>query len=428
MEQIHVPSEIGALRKVLVHSPDEGIDRISPRRASELLFDDIVYLPAMQEEHRIFTEVLSAFVGRENVLEVEDIVRGALDNSEEGKQEVLDMVVAFEELPKIFREELDAMDHQDLARVLITGYYPENDTYYFDPIPNFIFTRDIAAVVNNHIVISKAAKEARFRENLLTRFSIWHHPMFNSMKSAGNIVNLNITEDFPPSRAGEVISVEGGDMMTLNSRYFIVGCSERSTMHAFHSLKKVLFDRDVIDNVVMVKVPQDRAYMHIDTIFTHVNEDHMVAYKPIVVDGLSSYVEVYTKQGSLRKYSSIHDFVHSEINPEMEFIPAGNGVSPYQEREQWTDACNLLALKPGVALTYERNVHTALALRDRGYQFLSAEEFLQSCQSDKDFPANLTETIITLPAAELSRARGGAHCMSCPILREGFVQTLSVGR
>jgi arginine deiminase len=334
------------------------------------------------------------------------------------------MVVAFEELPKVYRAEFDAMDHQTLARVLITGYYKENDTYYFDPIPNFIFTRDIAAVVNDHIVVSKAAKEARFRENLLTRFSIWHHPIFDAMKADGKIVNLNITEDFPPSRTGEVISVEGGDMMMLNSNYFIVGCSERSTMHAFHSLKKVLFDREVVDNVVMVKVPQDRAFMHIDTIFTHVNEDHMVAYKPIVVDGLSSYVEVYTKQGSMRKYSSIQDFVHAEINPEMEFIPAGNGVSPYQEREQWTDACNLLALRPGVAMTYERNLHTAQALKDRGYQLLPASEFLESCKGNQEFADGLSDTIITLPSAELSRARGGAHCMSCPLVREDFVQRL----
>jgi arginine deiminase len=174
----------------------------------------------------------------------------------------------------------------------------------------------------------------------------------------------------------------------------------------------------------MVKIPQDRAFMHIDTIFTHINEDHTVAFKPIVNDGLSSYVEVYTKQGSLRKYSTIDGFIHAEINPEMEFIPSGGGESPYQEREQWTDACNLLAVRPGVALAYDRNVHTAKSLKERGYQTLHATDFLASCKSQPDFVKTLENTIIMLPSAELSRARGGAHCMSCPIVREGFEQKL----
>lgn len=424
MNPIHVPSEIGRLHQVIVHAPDEGIARISPRRAGELLFDDIVYLPQMETEHKVFEDVLTRFVGKEGVLEVEDLIRGALDNSEEGKKEVLDMVVQFEELPKAYRTELDAMDHATLAHVLITGYHKESDTIYFDPIPNFIFTRDIAVTVNDHVIVTKAAKEARFRENLLTRFSFWHHPLFDEMKEAGRIINLNLTDQFPPSRSGEVVSVEGGDMMILNPQYFLVGCSERSTMHAFHSLRQVLFDKGVVDNVVMIKIPQDRAFMHIDTIFTHIHEDHMVAYKPIVTDGLSSYVEVYTRQGSLRRYSSIQDFILAEVNPEMEFIPAGRGVSPYQEREQWTDACNLLAMKPGVALAYDRNVQTAGALETFGYRILSAQDFLDACAADAGYAAAIRNTIITLPSAELSRARGGSHCMSCPIRREGFVQTL----
>ena len=143
----------------------------------------------------------------------------------------------------------------------------------------------------------------------------------------------------------------------------------------------------------------------------------MLAYKPIAYDGLSSYVTVYSKNGLRRKYPSIRDFMISEINSDMEFIYSGGGESPYQEREQWTDACNLLAIRPGVAISYDRNVYTEKSLEKVGYKILSAPEFLKQCKKDPQTAERLKNTIISLPSGELSRARGGSHCMSCPIIR-----------
>lgn len=416
-DHIHVPSEIGALQRVIVHRPDTGIARISPRHAGELLFDDIVHLPRMQEEHDIFTSVLAAFLGRENVLEIRDLVLASLQADPEAKGHLMDYIASFEELPKDYVAELLAMDDERLTNVLISGQDTVTDFIYFDPVPNLIFTRDIAVVVNDHIIITKAAKEARYRENLLSRFVFWYHPAFQHLKEQKRLINLNDVDLFPPSRAGERISIEGGDLMLLNNRYLLIGCSERSTTHAFHSLKKVLFERDVIEHVAMVVIPRERAYMHIDTIFTHIDHHTIVAYKPIVVDGLSSYVEVYDKDGCQRNYSSISDFMSNEISSQMTYILSGNGQSPYQEREQWTDGCNLVALRPGVALTYDRNPHTEQAFEAAGYEVLRAEDFLARAKTDPAYVRELTNTIITLPSNELSRARGGSHCMTCPILR-----------
>ena len=417
MPNVFVSSEIDPLRKVLVHAPDAGISRISPKRADELLFDDIVYLPEMQLEHRAFIDVLNTFVGEENCLEAEDLIREALEASAEGRTNILNLISAFEELPTAFRADLDALNNAELAETLITGYIESIDTILFDPIPNFIFTRDIAVVVNDHVIITKAAKEARHRENLLARFIFWRHPMFDDMKQSGKIINLNTVDDFPPSRKGEKVSVEGGDMMILNEQYFLVGVSERSTEHAFHSLKKVLFDKGVISHIVMVKVPSDRSYMHIDTLCTQIHHDHMLAFKPIVVEGLSSYVEVHQRNGTMRKYSSIKEFILAEVNPNMKFVLSGGGTSPYQEREQWTDACNLLAVKPGVAIAYGRNTLTAKALEQEGYHIMTAVDYLEKCRIDTGYAETVENTIITLSSNELSRARGGSHCMSCPILR-----------
>ncbi len=161
-------------------------------------------------------------------------------------------------------------------------------------------------------------------------------------------------------------------------------------------------------------------YKIVDTVFTQVDADHMVAYKPIVVDGMSSYVEVYDKDGCVREYSSISEFIKQEINGKMEFILSGNGISPYQEREQWTDGCNLVAIRPGVALTYDRNPKTELAFRDYGYTIIHARQLLLDFESGKLKPEDIKNTIITLPSNELSRARGGSHCMTCPIERESL--------
>jgi len=416
--KIKVSSEIGELEKVIVHAPDEGVSRVLPKRSEELLFDDIIHLPKAREEHKIFTDVLSAFIGKDNVLETEQLLFESLVANASLKEEMIEMIVDYEELPKSVISLLHQVSDQELTKILITGYFKSDDYILFDPIPNFVFTRDIAVTLNDHLVITKAAKEARFRENFLTRFIMHAHPLFEDLNSNGKILNMNLVDEFPPSRRGELISIEGGDLMILNEDYLLIGCSERTNAHTIAVLRDSLFKKGVIKNVVQVNIPNDRSYMHIDTIFTQIHKKHFVAYKPIIIDGLSSYVEVYRSNGKTAIYHSLKDFILAEIDKETQFILSGNGVTPYQEREQWTDGCNLVAIKPGVALTYDRNPHTEEAFKQHGYNILTANELLKGVNSGNLQPANLENTIITLPSNELSRARGGSHCMTCPIARK----------
>jgi arginine deiminase len=412
---ILVDTEINDLQKVIIHSPDSGIQRITPKRAEELLFDDIVYLPKMIEEHDTFRQILEAFLGQDNVLEIQDLLLQALDHRADLKEEILKSIIEFEELPATTISVLSQLTNEVLAEVLVTGYLRKDDHILFDPIPNFIFTRDIAVTVKDHIIITKANKEARQRENFLTRFVFIAHPLFKEQQD--KLINLNNVDLFPPSRKGERVSIEGGDIMMIEKDYLLVGCSERTTLHAFNSIKNYLLEHNIVKHVVQINIPPDRSFMHIDTLFTRIDQDEIVCYKPIIYDGLGSNVLVYNKDGLKDSHASVKDFFLKEINPNMKFIYSGMGETPFQEREQWTDGCNLVAVRPGIGITYDRNIMTAKAFEKAGYQILHAEELLRNQKDDQQFVHNLKKTIIAIPSGELSRARGGSHCMTCPIQR-----------
>ena len=420
LDMVNVNSEIGLLQKVLIHKPDSGIARISPKRAEELLFDDIVHLPKMQEEHDLFSTVLKILIGENNVIEVQDLIKEALDANVSLREQCISEAVDGEELPASVKEKLLSLDNTMLANVLITGYLSDDDHYIFDPIPNFIFTRDIAVSVKDHIIIMKAAKEARHRENLLTRFIFLAHPLFAEVRENKRIINLNDIESFPPSKVGEKVSIEGGDVMMLADDFLLIGCSERTTEHAIHSLKEKVFEKGLVNNVVQINIPNDRSCMHIDTLFTRISERDVVCYKPTIFDGKSSNVIVHRKDGNEEVYSSVREFFWAEVNRDTQFIFAGDGVSPYQEREQWTDGCNLVAIRPGIALTYDRNPLTEKAFLKNGYSIIHARDFVEGVAKGDIDPNGISNTIITLDSSELSRARGGSHCMTCPIQRQSI--------
>ena len=414
-KKIFVSSEIGQLKRVIVHRPDVGINRLTPKRFEELLFDDIVHLEEMQKEHDIFTQVLAAFLGEGNVIEIENVLEQTLAFGD--RERMIDKLMVFEELPTSYKKLLLDLDNIKLADALISGAIPDQDLVLFDPIPNFIFTRDIAVTINDHLIVTKAAKEARSRENFITRFIFREHKVFQKMYQEGKLIDLNDLEQFPPSRKGQKVSIEGGDCMIINQDYFLIGRSERTSEHGVNLLKNSLLEKGVVKNVVKVTIPAERSFMHIDTIFTRISEDHLVSYKPIVVDGLSSYVDVFRADGTTAHYPSIKEFFLAEINPNMKFILVGDGESPYQEREQWTDGGNLVALKPGVGITYDRNIVTNKAFEKFGYTVIKAADLLAQFKANTLRPEDVKKTIIVIPSHELSRARGGSHCMTCPIER-----------
>ncbi len=408
MINARVSSEVGPLKRVIVHRPDDGIEMVTPKLAETFLYDDIVFLPRMREEHDLFTEVLGAFLGDE-VYDTQELLLEVLTNSAEATEKLLDYVIEDEECDDATQKVLKDMNVTDLVYTLFTGINRKTGKLIFNPLPNYVFTRDIGVVINDHILVCQASREARTRENILTRCIVYYHPLFKEMAQYDRILDL--------TKEAENITLEGGDVMVIDKHTLFIGCSERTTSEAIELLTGRLFDKGIVKRVVKIDIPNERASMHIDTLFTQISEREMVVFEPFLLKPGRSTFTVY--EGSLSKTNEFQtlDALMKHLGKDMKFIKCGNGINPYDEREQWTDGCNLVAVKDGVAIAYGRNEHTSIALENAGYNVVDAETFMLAYDNNILDPDAVEKMIISIPATELSRARGGPHCMTMPVLR-----------
>ena len=333
----------------------------------------------------------------------------------------------------------------NLKPLLITGI-AENGEMFFPPVPNLIFTRDIGIVINDHILLNKPARIARSRESLLAKYIFFNHPLFEELK--GKIIEIEEDEEHfllpEEEQESRIDTLEGGDVMMVAPSHLLIGISERTSVEAARQVIRKLFQKDIVQKVTLVKIPAKRDYMHIDTIFTQIKRNVWVllgslgrtneqAKKDFIWDELGQrpiheellIKQFYKEDGEVkyRNFDNLEDLLRyiseKDLKSEepVQFVYSGNNVFPYGAREQWTDSCNLLVLKEGVAVGYDRNDHTSEAFRQAGFQTIAVKELLVQFELGNLSPDTLENTIILLPSAELSRARGGSHCMSLPLLR-----------
>ena len=473
--KISVTSEIGTLRRLLVHSPDSGLGKVVPSKAQDWLFEDIVHLDTIRrKEYDYYTKLLLYFLdpakikGRlseidnkknrrnffkpdnekffrsENVIELQWLLADIL-RDREIKLKLVAAVCAIENCSYTIQNDLSNLTPEQLAKVFISGAINE-EKMIFPPIPNFIFTRDMGIVINDYILLNKPAKKARTREAMLMKYIFFNHPLFSGYKD--KILEISDSPHhflIPRETDEKKLTLEGGDVMVITRDHVLIGVSERTTMEAAHQVSKLLFGKNIIKKITVIKIPKRRDYMHIDTIFTQIKRNVWVMLgsfsrkriKMEDADPVEKALDMERKDEKIKiiqfKKKNIDDPVYFDSLEELlrdisendfdcgekvKFIYSGNNEFPFDAREQWTDSCNLLAIKEGVVLGYDRNDKTVEAFRENGFEIIEAEELLHQLESNKVDTAKISDTMILIPSAELSRARGGFHCMSLPILRD----------
>jgi len=472
--KIDVTSEIGTLRTLLIHSPDSGLGKVVPSKAQDWLFEDIVHLDTMRRnEYDYYVKLLLYFLDPDkikgklqqiesdyereffkpdhtnfhasnNVIEIQTLLADILQQPDIRKKLVAS-VCAIESCNYRLQQQLIDTDPVELAKIFISGSL-NDDEMIFAPIPNLIFSRDLGIAINNHMLLNKPAKKARFRETLLMRYIFFNHPMFAAYQN--NILEIPETAQHflrPGEDNQEKTTLEGGDVMMVSPQHLLIGCSERTSISGANEAIKLLFDNDVVKKVTIVKIPHKRDYMHIDTVFTQVKRNTWVLLRSLAVaeapleeqEPMSWFADKKSKDKTeivqFRKdkkpkvFNCLEDLLSSISEKDLQsedktrFIYSGNNIFPFDSREQWTDSCNLLALKEGVVLGYDRNDKTVEAFKQSGFEVIKVNDLLQKFESGELDPKTITDTLILMPSAELSRARGGFHCMSMPLLRDKVI-------
>jgi len=472
---IKVSSEVGRLRRLLVHSPDSGLGKVVPSKAQDWLFEDIVHLDTIRKkEYDFYTKLLlyfldpSLILGKlksidaeknkrnfykpghddffksDKVIELQWLLAEILEDLEI-RLKLAASVCAIENCSYDTQKELLDLDPVALAKTFITGTL-ESGRMLFAPIPNFIFTRDIGIVINEFVLLNKPAKKARTREALIAKYIFFNHAFFRDYQK--NILELNDGYHhflLPKESDDRKITLEGGDVMVVTKDHLLIGVSERTTMEAAHQAIQLLFEKNVVRKITVIKIPKKRDYMHIDTVFTQVRRDAWVmlgvfskkSMKHENEDSIQRAMEGSKKDEKLKiiqfrkkdlehpvYFDNLEDLLSEisktdlECEGKVKFIYSGNNEFPFDAREQWTDSCNLLALKEGVVLGYDRNDKTIEAFRENGFAVVHAHDLIGQLEDGTVKVEQMKDTLILMPSAELSRARGGFHCMSMPLFRD----------
>ncbi|GMQ47745.1 arginine deiminase [Vibrio sp. 10N] len=406
MSKLYVGSEVGQLRRVLLNRPERALTHLTPSNCHELLFDDVLAVEAAGEEHDAFASTLRS--QDVEVLLLHDLLVETLA-VDDARTWLLNTQISDFRYGPIFanelRQYLAQMDNEHLATVLLGGLaYSELPIktpsilqkmsrpldFVIEPLPNHLFTRDTSCWVYGGVSLNPMMKPARQRETNHLRAIYRWHPTF----AGQDFIKYFGDEDLHYDNA----NIEGGDVLVIGKGAVLVGISERTTPQGVENLAASLFKSGQASQVIAIDLPKHRSCMHLDTVMTHMDVDTFSVYPEIINDKLDTWRLTPSNNGQMQveKLPNYLKALESALDVDQLKIITTGGDNYEAEREQWNDANNVLTVKPGVVIGYERNVYTNEKYDKAGIQ------------------------VLTIPGNELGRGRGGARCMSCPIERDGI--------
>lgn len=406
MSKFYVGSEVGQLRRVLLNRPERALTHLTPSNCHELLFDDVLAVEQAGKEHDAFAQTLTD-QGVEVFL-LHDLLADTLAVPE-AKAWLLDTQISNYRFGPAFASDIRAflsdMGNDELATILLGGLaYSElpiqsasmmqgmhsSIDFIIEPLPNHLFTRDTSCWVYGGVSINPMAKPARQRETNHLRAIYRWHPMF----AGEDFIKYYGDEDVHYDNA----TIEGGDVLVIGNGSVLIGMSERTTPQGVENLAAGLFKSGQAKQVIALELPKHRACMHLDTVMTHMDVDTFSVYPEVMRKDIKCWSLTGNEQGevAVKEKGYFVNAIEESLGVDQLNIITTGGDSYEAEREQWNDANNVLTVKPGVVIGYERNVYT----------------------NEKYDKAGIT--VLPIPGNELGRGRGGARCMSCPLERDGI--------